>query len=492
MTKTVTFAGMAVAGAVVVGIGAALSPLITSAVAVGAVAMSMALMFAPRAPTIVMWAATLPLFINVSGRTLPLLGFLNQAEGQPGSTRLHVSFGVTVGMALAVALRKPAPSRHERPPGTPFILGLAAVFTLSILIGYFRGNAGTVGLVFYFQTMTPLAAWYVMAHSLPRPDQVATVVMRAVVVTLAAIMLYLVVHGLLSAPTQASVSIERIIPQYRSYFPAIEMCAVVLAITYWDARRRLAFVTLALAAINLPYMWSRGGLLMLTVAAALAFLLRPGRSGRGNRIVVLAVGGTALGALGLQLLAGGVLGERSANQAVLAESDSTRIELARQGVERALANPLLGDKFQPFSNELVGGRVAEFARLFPTHNQYLDYALRGGVAAALLLLALLAVTAIASLRAVRADADHSEFHAAIVSITIALSLGNLGELYLTQTWTGSVLFGLLGAQAALRRPAGPEDATDNKTAATGDHAHVGRNRPFARARLVADSTRRSR
>lgn len=411
-----------------------------------------------RAMAVTLAVAALPIFVNPSNRYVTLLNAFRPSveitvEGQ---TQVHVAF-VLVAMAAALIVLQGKPWRvRPAPAGQRIVLILFALFTVSVIVGI-QSGAGTGGLslIFYVQTVVPLAAWFAAAHSGLSYRTTARIVMASVVATLLLVFSYVLTHGGISRAYELSIALDLLIPQYRGFFPALMACALAFAVARWSIDRRMSIAVMVACAIAIPFTWSRSGLAMMIIAPAVAFITRPGRMSSTSRLLALGSGVIA-GLLTLpEILARGVLGERQH----LAESDDTRLAVGVDAAKRILDRPLLGDRFQPYDSTLVGGVQAEFARLFPAHNQYLDYGLRGGVLAVFLLIALLVLFGRRAWRLARTatDPDEAAYHAALLAVIVAVGFGNLFWLYVIQTWTGCVLMILLGVSAGFRahRPSPP-------------------------------------
>jgi O-Antigen ligase len=388
----------------------------------------------------------MPLFVDLKEHSFTLVNLLSRANMDAvvtsGSTRIHLAFPVTVLFAALGALR----ARHVifRRWAPLVVMALGLWFTLSALYGITDGGRLT-DVVFYSQTVVPLLAWFV-GYTLAVPEAwVARGIMAAYCVTDVIVLGFTLTHGGFGSAFDSSTQLENAIPQYRSYFPAVMALAVCLAIAHVGRRTWLPIATLVLAEVTLPLMWSRGGILMVVIAAVVTAACRfaPVLSLRGKALAT-AAGGTLLAIDAFITLTFGLVAQRT-QESDLGASDSNRVQLARGAADRVGRNPFFGDAFHPYSSTLAGGRQASFSRIFPAHNQYLDYGLRGGVPAVLLLLAFLLLMLVAAGRIVRArptvigPAGWAGF-----GFVIALGFGSLTELYISQTWTGSLALLYLG------------------------------------------------
>ena len=166
----------------------------------------------------------------------------------------------------------------------------------------------------------------------------------------------------------------------------------------------------------------------------------------------------AIGATGVALiLRVGIVGQRGVLSDLTA-SDSTCIDLARAAIDRIAASPLVGDAFRPYSDQLVGGRTADFARLFPTQPVLrLRHQRRDSrCAASVVILAVSLWRCVVGLR--RRNLAPSSLAGA--RRPGRNRRGVFRELYITQTWTGSVVL-IVAATASLTcaSATGTEDET---------------------------------
>lgn len=412
-----------------------------------------------RALAITLAVAALPIFVDPDNRSLTLLNIFRPGalDAAKPDTQAHVAV-VLVSMAAVLIVLRGQPWRVRTPlPGQRIILTLFALFTVSIIVG-FQAGAGTVGLVFYVQTVVPLTAWFAAAHSGLSYRATARIVMASVVATLLLVFAYIFTHGGIQRAYELSASLDLVIPQYRGFFPALMACGLAFAVARWSIDRRLSMALVIGCAIAIPFTWSRGGIAMMIIAVAVAFFARPGGMSSTSRLLVLGVGVLAGLAALPEVLNHGVIGKRQSGTDLM-ESDDTRMALGVDAANRILDRPLLGDRFQPYDSVLIGGVHAKFGRLFPAHNQYLDYGLRGGVLAVILLITLLVLFGIRAWRLARAanDVDEAAYHAALLAIVVAVGFGNFFWLYVIQTWSGCVFMILLGVSAGFRahRPRSP-------------------------------------
>lgn len=388
--------------------------------------------------------ATLPLYWDVKHSELPLArlatGF-ESSDVEP-STRVHLVVPLVAILAVLAIWRRRHSLRHPVPL---LVAGIVASFTVSIIWGYANG-AGLYGLLFYAQTLVPIAAWFVGYRLGAEHRTIARAVMAGVLFTGVLALVFTLFSGGIDQAFESSRAFEAAVPQYRAYFPVLVALACAVAVTQWATDRWLSLSTLVVAAALLPIMWSRAGILMVLVATYGAIYLLVLRRPSWRRLVATTVAAVSTAAvLAVVLLTVGLWRQRR-ELSDLGASDQNRVDLARDAGGRLGSSPWVGDAFRPSGDSLAGGATASFDRLFPTHNQYLDYALRGGFPAAVLLVAVLAATAWLALRRWRGrGADRAPANAVVcLAFLAALVPGALTELYISQTWTGVVVMAFLG------------------------------------------------
>lgn len=399
-----------------------------------------------RLTGLILLLAVLPLFVDLSQRSVPILQLLTGfGETDVAGTRLHIVLPLVAVLAIIGVVRK-RPSIMR--PLPIIVIALVLAFTVSIAWGVVNG-AGLVGFVFYVQTVVPLIAWLAMYRVAPTPRTVARAVMIGVLFVAVSAMIYTLFHGGIDNAYLTSIALEDPFPQYRAYYPALVALAIALAVASINTDRYLSVATITACLLLIPIMWSRAGICMVVVAllGSMFWCHFRGMSWR-RRFVVATATGVVLAALGAVSLTVGLTTQRT-ELSDLAASDSDRVSLAQESSKRIAGNPLAGDAFRAHSSELVGGAEATFDRLFPSHNQYLDFGIRGGLPALVLLVAFLAVTAWSVFRRWLKDPpeEFEPVYGAILGFLMALIPAALTELYISQTWTGVAIMFVLGAVA---------------------------------------------
>ncbi|RYB94298.1 hypothetical protein EUA93_08045 [Nocardioides oleivorans] len=390
--------------------------------------------------------AVLPLFVDAAQRTMPVFQLVTGfGEPDAAGSRLHLVLPLVAVLAVVGLLRRRPSLRRPLPV---LVLLMVLGFTISIAWGLSQG-AGLVGLVFFVQTIVPLVAWLAAYRVSPAPRTVARAVMVGVLVVVVIALGYTLLDGGIDNAYYSSIALEDPFPQYRAYFPALVALAIALAVAHVRTDRVLSVATIVGCLCLLPVMWSRAGILMVVVAfvASIFFCHFRGLTWR-RRVGVAVVTAVVLGAVGAATVTVGLTEQRTRLNDLQA-SDSDRIALAEESSERIASNPFVGDAFRTHGSDLVGGAVANFDRLFPSHNQYLDFGIRGGLPALLLLVAFLALTSwLLFWRWIRSDpAEFNPFYGAVLAFLMALIPAGLTELYISQTWTGVAIMLVLGAAA---------------------------------------------
>lgn len=399
----------------------------------------------PNAMGIVIIAALAsPFFIDMSSGRPAILRIFGSGTSQTG---LQIGiFVIILGLLGYLGRRSPIPDEAW------LFRSLALVFTASIAVGLTIG-AGSNGLMYYIQTMIPIAAWFALARVKASPIQAH----RAIVLTTSAslvlvLSLSLIVTGGITGSISFAKELSTAIPQYLNYFPYVVACGLSFAAADIHRNPRRSLICFALAMATLPLMWSRTGLGMMAVGAAVGYLAAPARTSRTSRVVAGLFVAIPLGYYAATSVFGGVIGSRASNSADISAADGVRANVAVEAIQRILHRPLLGDTFVPAQSVTAGGAATTRPILFPAHDQYLDYALRGGVVALLLLIAVLVVYIRRSATFVKsADAGIATFHAGLLGLLAASVLGNLTQLYVAQPWTGGLLFALLGLSSSVGR-----------------------------------------
>lgn len=133
------------------------------------------------------------------------------------------------------------------------------------------------------------------------------------------------------------------------------------------------------------------------------------------------------------------------------ENDAVRWELVQGAMDRISHRPILGEMYTP---DATTARVlsGNLERIYRSHAQYLDYALRGGMAAAIIFVVLQLMNIQFGRYVLRRYAATIEgrFAAAALGVTVASLVGNGFALLHVQSWTGFLLWWMCGTVCRLR------------------------------------------
>ncbi|MDG4831444.1 O-antigen ligase family protein [Solwaraspora sp. WMMD1047] len=427
--------------------------MITVAVCAGAIAAMIAARFRTAATLTLFAVLASPIFIEASSG-LPTISRLITPPGAVGPEERGIHLGIILILPLATfaLLDRAWRPRACQPYGSRLIGWLFFLYTAGIVIGVALGG-GLNAIVFYIQTITPLLAWYAVTTRQVNIRKVCRVVIVATLGCLLLVHATVIYHS--GATLLGNESVERVltagIPQYRNYFPFIMVCGLALAVGCFRAHRRSSIALITATVLALPLLWSRTGLAMLFLAAAVAYFAQPRQVSIPLRLAIGTIGGLAGLALLVPLVSRGMIGERGEESAKL--SAENRVDIFRNGFDRLVHSPIFGDSFRPLDLGPDAGELSNMV-LFRAHNQYLDIALRGGVPAALLAITLLILFSVRAWRIARQspDRDMAGFHAALLGITAAICVGNFAHLFMVQPWTGGLFFALLGISSLCPTP----------------------------------------
>ncbi len=236
--------------------------------------------------------------------------------------------------------------------------------------------------------------------------------------------------------------------QAYDYFPlllVIALCATVALCV--ELRNSWLAPAGAVVAGTVIALYSRGALLAAG-AAAVVFLLLWRRAFPPRLLVGLIATGVVLFA---GSLAGGVTATTRLVDSVTGggsdgQSNLVRTASLRAAADRVADNPVLGRGYA--ATERAPG--TEVAKTLNTHNQYLDYAVRGGVPLALLLLAVVCAACVRAWNAASLPGG-DPLLAAIVAASAGAVVSGLFQSPFIQPLTAIPLWLLLGHLASLSR-----------------------------------------
>jgi O-antigen ligase len=307
-----------------------------------------------------------------------------------------------------------------------------------------------VSVAYWLQTLLPLAAFVLGTWVRLQPLSVARGVIIGGLIPGALSLVLLVPAGFTGALTR--------LPQLHNLLPLAIFVGTAFAVAFHDRARKLSLCSMAVSAFLLPGLWSRSSLGFLLLAVGITALLGVGAVPKHKRAVAgLALVWVAMLGVGLayQATQHGNIGDREAT-ASLSFAAERRQEIYGVAIDRALSSPIVGDAFGTVGNiRLSSGVRADFSTLFPTENQYLDYAIRAGLLAPILLLWILVGTGRRGLALARGpDLDSARFGRATVGIVAGTLLVNNFHLFMVQGQSAVILwfvFGYASRLAAIRR-----------------------------------------
>lgn len=391
-----------------------------------------------------------PLSIGATTGRVPLI---NPAPEDLTETYIHVPTLLSAGLAMLLSFRLLIERRLRVPTEFAYALGFVLVATLAGLVGLIRGGDHFV-VIYLIQTVLPLSAFVLGIFSRRDPRAIAR-----------GIMLGGILNAVLAVYFAGGVrpggdTVERVasyIPQFRNLLPPTIMAALLFAIAFRRHERRLAIATIAFCSLFLPLLWSRSALVVL-IAGGLVLLVAemrvsPGRMGssaaarasRNTGLLIIAIG--TIGSV-VDLTLGGVLGDRG-EAGLFGGGDETRLNVAAEAVGRIIRSPLFGDSFLPVGNVRAGGQNAAVEILFPSHNQYLDYAIRGGVLLSALFLLLLVGSIRRSYKMSLSVGIVGAYGRAALGTLAGVALGAAFQLYFVHGITASILWFLVGYSCRL-------------------------------------------
>ena len=379
--------------------------------------------------------------------------------------RIHWSaaFAALVGAYFIVwCIRR---RRLDPLPRLRLVAGLGVVFLLALLAGL-ATSPSRLSVVYFAQTILPMAGFLAgvsLAYRIPDLRRAVQLVVGAVTVSLAGILLLAYSYGALSADIVAANRLARAIPQFQDYFPFIVVASLSLAMgligSFHETRRRA--VLAAAIGLHLAFfalVWSRMAVIMLALVVVTPVVLASRSTPRARRLTHAILMGLLLAGIGVIVTRVSVLAPRlehagTANGTV--QSDSRRLQYAAEALGVIAEEPVFGRKFVADWYLRVTGSHTEalrIPRMFRAHNQYLDYGIRAGVPAMLLLAAIVGTVVIDLRRALRRSAELPALRPLVVGVAgalLALAVGNLTQLFLVQAQTGSLAWFLVGVAATL-------------------------------------------
>lgn len=443
-----------------------------------------------RIPVLLMFPLTV-------GASSMVIAPLQASSSGYRETFFHVPTLLLAIPLLAMMKEMWAPDRIRNIPGVNVVWMLVAVFTLAMGWGMLNGNT-LVSVAYWGQTLLPISAFVLGSWTRSTPLAVARgIIIGGLLPALLALTLTYMVgfEGALAR-----------LPQLHNILPLAIFVGTVFAVAYVDKAPNLALTSLVVAALILPGLWSRSSLAFVVVGVGIAAVLGARNIRHHKRAaIVLAVVWLGVIAAGVayQTTQGGTMGERE-SAATLGMAAEKRQAIYQAAIDRVMASPVVGDAFTTVGNiRLSSGVKADFSTLFPTENQYLDYAIRAGVVAAFLLVLLLFGTARRSLALARdTQSDAAAFGRATVAVVVAAALANNFHLFMVQGQSAVILWFVLGyanrlwaqerdaraAEQATEQPAALPEPRRRALASAGAGASADARRPV---RLRLEDPRRN-
>lgn len=434
----------------------------------------------------------IPLFVVLtdSGLTLaPLLVF------EQGVIRPRFGFPIvllSIGFICAVWLLRLLQGKLQEPNWKvlAFAAALAAWMTVAVVYGLVTGDRPVMSFALYAQALLPVFM-LVLAMTLPiRDDTVRRALLLVPIVSSISVAVILVMAAYLFSAYSVRPGWSRLAEAFysiKNVHPAIIAAALaVLFAQIASAKRDLPNWSIwAMLTINGAYLlinWSRTGLVAIVLVTALWAIHMTLRAWQKRTLLSIQATGAAaiLAAFTLSSLTFAGVGLRDATRLppktpviadvdkqggkptdsvntrsieieedlgeLAADYDQRRVRLLSIGLERVSNNPLVGDAFVPLTlGSDVAGRPSR-GNMFPSHNQFLDIALRAGVPALLLYLALLGYIGFTCFRVYRSAQGTFGGEMAVCGVFLlaAIVAGSMFQSYLIVTQPAVLLFVILG------------------------------------------------
>ena len=240
-------------------------------------------------------------------------------------------------------------------------------------------------------------------------------------------------------------------PQLLVYLPFLAIIALTAALAFKDAARILRIATAIVAALFYMIMWSRTAVLITLPAmysiAASSPNARRGVSKMVRRAKVHSAGMRKLGAMLVALLVIPTISFIGAGGSRLQNGSLTRTgraETAAESLARLAESPMLGQGYI--------ARSATESKPHDTHNQYLEFAMRGGLIGGTAMTLAVLLLAVALRRATTQEDEVSSLRRMTSAVYIAALVGGMSNVYLTQAFPGIFIWLLVGLSLARAGP----------------------------------------
>ncbi|MCP4204949.1 MAG: O-antigen ligase family protein [bacterium] len=407
-------------------------------------------------------AVGIPLFILPAHQTTNLTKIFDPsaaASVDPQPLEIHWIVLMAGLVAAYLAGRPLFRGRFPLPPGARLVGGLGLAFFIALIAGLIV-SPRPLSVVYFVQTCIPLVGFLVGSYLVDSVSSVRKIALLLVTVTTISITLILILavhYGALSSGWDSLRSLAKAIPQLRGHFPYIVAASLSMALGTFELVRGRWNKGLLLMAILIHLLfysltWSRTAVLMLGVVAITPVLLVLRSTSRRALIARVVVAGA--------LLAGGVvlLSQYSAlakrwQLRGFGSTDSRRVEYAVTSVKKIAGNPLFGRMFlADWEQNPLEDEPLRVPRIYKAHNQYLDYGVRAGLPA-MILLGWIILRVGRDLRLIlKSSATVPEMRPLAVGVTgalLAAAFGGLFQLILVQAQTGSLAWLLVGVTFSL-------------------------------------------
>ena len=407
-----------------------------------------------RAMVILAGLLIAPIFLRIDGTSIHLGDAL-----YPHNSGQTFPVGV-LAAALVVALSflktfSGAPRWRCSPLAGP-VAALVIVNLLVLLIGQVQ-QSQIWGVAFYLQTVAPMFCFFVAVNYVRSIRTIRAILLTCATVmgmfVLALIGFTLVRNGVGSTISDGLYWLVFFLPIYSTfdYFPLVVTiaCALGLAFLLGAARERgKIFLAVPVAAmfVSVFLLHSRGALLTLALAAIVQLALFASYAPSRRRAVIAAA---ACAVLAIVSLAGP---ESLTNAYLSSNGDPLEYGLSARTSQFALFSreildyPLTGREYIPLYAEIGTEHLGN------PHDQYLTYALRGGMVSLFLFLFALFVVNRHLVLARRRATDPLENSLATGLLSVLLSVALVSNLFqdnFTQPYSGLLLWFLIGVGEAL-------------------------------------------
>lgn len=391
-----------------------------------------------------------PFFVKLTGSTIQL-GDPVVAVGSGQTLPIGIfAVALFLGVSALKSILKNKIQWKRSPLNGPMIL-LVFLNLLIFLVGLLY-ESRVENFLFFLQTIAPLACFFVALNSLRSVEDVKSIFVVCVWIVGSLVLCLMVVTTTaigLGATTETYEFMFRFpIYQLFDYVPLVVAIVYGMGVSLLLGKVPLkakwtlfCLVTSMLASIF--FLRSRGALATLLVITLIQIVLFARGRGSARQLVMFSVavvaviGGMVLGPASLTLENTRALLEGGAGEQSLVE----RLLNMSLAIDTILHNPLIGQAYVTVENILDQRVVAN------PHNQYLTYAVRGGVLSLLLYLWILVLflRRLFRLRKSGSTPLVKVLSTALLSVFLGVALvSNMLQDNFTQPYSGFLLFFLMG------------------------------------------------